>query len=129
MYGSHTVRNFMHRTFDPVFQNDEMTDKVFIMWSNLNGQNIDAKKCRPNHFVPLLSTSNDGHIKGIPLVEDSEEEMSPIMECDMDDSSDSIFNTRLLEHIIEGLEHISEEELEHTSEEARHFILSAHFCT
>ncbi|WAR09299.1 hypothetical protein MAR_019257 [Mya arenaria] len=46
------------------------SDKVFIMWSNLNGQN---KEWRPNHFVPLLFTSTDKQNDGTLLVEDSEE--------------------------------------------------------
>ncbi|WAR05815.1 hypothetical protein MAR_021184, partial [Mya arenaria] len=110
MYGGQTVRNFLHRTFEPVVEKKEMTnsDKVFIMWSNLNGQNIAAKEWRPNHFVPLLFTSTDKQNDGTLLVEDSEEEMSPLIEYDDDDSSDLIFNSIFLDHIIEGLEYISE---------------------
>ncbi|WAR25842.1 LOW QUALITY PROTEIN: VRTN-like protein, partial [Mya arenaria] len=111
MYGGQTIRNFLHRTFEPEVEKKEMTnsDKVFIMWSNLNGPNIAAKEWRPNHFVPLLFTSTDKQNDGTLLVEDSEEEMSPLIEYDDDDSSDLIFNSIFLDHIIEGQEHISEE--------------------
>ncbi|WAR09174.1 LOW QUALITY PROTEIN: hypothetical protein MAR_019132 [Mya arenaria] len=69
MYGGQTVRNFLHRTFEPLKRKTN-SDKVFIMWSNLNGQN---KEWRPNHFVPLLFTSTDKQNDGTLLVEDSEE--------------------------------------------------------
>ncbi|XP_053391572.1 uncharacterized protein LOC123539851 [Mercenaria mercenaria] len=53
-YGSHTVRNDMHRVFHPFEEQDCDKEPVHIMWTNIHGKIVPEKDFSVNHFVALM---------------------------------------------------------------------------
>jgi len=57
-YGSHTVRNDMHRVFYPFDHEHSDNECVYIMWTNINGSDAPENMFTVNHFVVLMQLTS-----------------------------------------------------------------------
>lgn len=74
VYGTHTVRNDMHRVFYPL--NEEFHENLpfFVMWTTLDGVKQEEKEFALNHFdimLPMTSTDLDESLLADYSVDDS----------------------------------------------------------
>jgi hypothetical protein len=58
-YGGQTVRSDLNRTFLPFQKTETNKSKVYIMWSNIQGNRLTEKEWHPNHFVLLIKMYPD----------------------------------------------------------------------
>ena len=101
-YGGQTVRSDLNRTFVPFQKEETNKNKVYIMWSNLQGNNLPEKLWRPNHFVTLIKMYPEGN-ESITVENDYEEELPPISFFDDSDADSINFDTNLIDDIINEL--------------------------
>ncbi|XP_060555894.1 variable charge X-linked protein 3B-like [Ruditapes philippinarum] len=100
-YGGQTVRSDLNRTFVP-FQKAELNkNKVYIMWSNLQGNGLPEKEWHPNHFVTLIKMYPAEEKETSTVIAADVEELSPMAE--FEDSDDDSFNASLINSIINEL--------------------------